>query len=254
MKAANINLLKEQLPDYLPGVSLDCVILGYQNQNLSLLTMQWDQGNYFSLPGGFIRRDEDLSMAAYRVLEERTGLKVPMLTQFETFGEINRNDRSFTNHILKRFNITDPKIKDWFEQRFISVGFIALVDKEQCTPGSDMFGNTSSWIPIDQLPPLILDHQEMVTSARSFLKKQLNYFPVGSALLDEKFTMKDLQILYETILEKPLDRANFQKRMLKLDILIRHEKKMDGGAYRAPYLYSFNPIRYRELLDRGIGY
>jgi len=249
-----IDLFREQLPEYMPGISLDCVIVGYQDQQLSVLTLKWRKGGHFSLPGGFVKISENLSEAANRVLKERTGLEVPILTQFETFGTTSRQDKEFTESALQRLEIKDEKLHTWFAQRFVSIGFIALVDQKSCEPGTDLFGNKSDWIPIDQLPPMIYDHTEMVASARSYLKKQLNYLPVGSSLLNEKFTMKDLQILYETILEKPLDRANFQKRMLKLDILDRHEKQMEGGAYRAPYLYSFNQEKYSALLKKGIGF
>ena len=86
------------------------------------------------------------------------------------------------------------------------------------------------------------------------VRNQINYLPIGISLLPEKFTMKEYQLLYEEILQRKLDRANFQKKMLKLGFLDRHEKKLSGGAHKAPYLYAFNDERYNELLEKGIGY
>ena len=107
------------------------------------------------------------------------------------------------------------------------------------------------WYGIHELPDLIYDHREMVEEAIRYVRNQINYLPIGMTLLPEKFTMKELQNLYESILEKKLDRGNFQRKMLKLGIFKRHEKQLDGGAHKAPYLYSFDEEKYQDLLDKA---
>ena len=254
LKEETIKRIKQQLPHWMPGISIDCVIMGYHDQALSVLILKWKGLDKWSLPGGFIKKDEDLSAAAARVLEERTGLTLSILRQFETFGKQDRNEIQYSLDLLAQLGIDEPTIHEWFYQRFITVGFLALVDQKSCQLQPDFLSESCEWYPIHNIPELIFDHNEIVNSAREYLKIQLNHLPVGKSLLDEKFTMKDLQVLYETILDTPLDRANFQKRILKLGILNRHEKHMTGGAHKAPYLYSFNEDAYHQAVENGIGF
>ena len=149
---------------------------------------------------------------------------------------------------------TKGKITDWFKQRFITTGYLSLVDIQKCGPKPDAFSEIIKWSPLDELPDLIFDHNEIVKCAIDFVKNQINYLPIGITLLPEKFTMKQLQSLYEAILGKKLDRGNFQRKMLKLEIFIRHEKQLEGGAHKAPYLYSFDKDKYKELLEQGFGF
>ena len=116
-----------------------------------------------------------------------------------------------------------------------------------------MYSEAIGWIPIEELPDLIFDHKHMVDSSLTYIRNQINYLPIGITLLPEKFTMKQLQLLYEAILSRKLDRGNFQRKMLKLDIFIRHEKQLEGGAHKAPYLYSFDKEKYQALLKQGFG-
>ena len=121
-------------------------------------------------------------------------------------------------------------------------------------PTPDILSDDCTWHPVNELPRLIYDHGDIVIKAMEELQRWINYMPVGMSLLPEKFTMKDFQILYEQILNRQLDRGNFQKKMLKLGFLDRHEKQLTGGAHKAPYLYSFNENKYNELVEKGIGY
>ena len=142
----------------------------------------------------------------------------------------------------------------FLEQRFISSGYLSLVDMRSCSPTPDSMSDKCTWLPVKQLPKLLYDHDDIVIKAMEQLRSRINYMPVGISLLPEKFTMKEFQALYEQILNKSLDRGNFQKKMLRLGFLDRHEKQLTGGAHRAPYLYSFNKKRYNELVEKGIGY
>jgi hypothetical protein len=142
----------------------------------------------------------------------------------------------------------------WLENRFISTGYLSLVDMRNSNPAPDYLSASCTWIPLDSIPEMIYDHNDIVQKALEQIRNQINYLPIGLSLLPEKFTMKEYQLLYEEILQRKLDRANFQKKMLKLDFLDRHEKKLSGGAHKAPFLYAFNRNKYQELLEKGIGY
>lgn len=129
-----------------------------------------------------------------------------------------------------------------------------MVDVQKVQPVPDFLSESCTWHPISALPPLVLDHEQMVQKALCRLRVQLNYLPIGRTLLPEKFTMGELQSLYEAIIGKTLDRGNFQRKMLKLKILKRHEKWMTGAPNKAPYLYSINDEVYNQLLEEGMGF
>lgn len=238
----------------LPGVSIDCVVIGFDLVELHILLLKMKELELWALPGGLIHLDEDMDHAATRILEERTGIKLPYLKQFHTFGDVNRREGMKFPKGNEIQNSNFDKIMTFLEQRFISSGYLSLVDMRECKPTPDVMSDESAWIPVNQLPKLLFDHGDIVDKAMEQLRIQINYLPVGISLLPEKFTMKEFQLLYEEILHKSLDRGNFQKKMLKLEFLTRHEKQHSGGAHKAPFLYSFNETRYNELVEKGIGY
>lgn len=241
------------IDQFVPGQSVDCVIIGFDSYGLKVLVMKWKDADMYCLPGGFIRKEEDLDKSAIRVLKERTGIELPFLEQFKTFGSVSRRDVNTLAHHLKVLRAPDTLV-NWFKQRFISTAYFSFVDINRCEPQPDHVSESISWFPMDELPELIFDHESMVEEAIGYIRNQINYLPIGITLLPEKFTMKELQHLYESILEKKLDRGNFQRKMLKLGIFIRHEKQLDGGAHKAPYLYSFDHKKFNALLKKGIGF
>ncbi len=255
MKEKDLSIITEfDVDQFVAGQSVDCVIFGFQDQELKILALKWKiKGSFWALPGGFIYKDEDMDKAAIRVLKERTGVDLPFLEQFKTFGDISRRDDDTVSKNLESIKM-EGKIANWFQERFISTGYLSLVDIDQCKLNTDFASEKIEWISIDQLPDLIFDHNQMVSAALAFIRNQINYLPIGINLLPKKFTMKELQALYEGILRKPLDRGNFQRKMLKLEIFIRHEKQLEGGAHKAPYLYSFDKEKYNELLEKGFGF
>lgn len=249
----NIPGLNLDSKSFIPSLSVDCVILGYQHDQLYALVLKLKNSNDWSLPGGFIKKDEDIDSAALRELKNRTGLDISFLKQMRVFGGTQRRDLVFVDQKLNSLG-ADETTKTWFQQRFISVAYLALVNPESFTPIPDPWSDLCEWKPLNDMPQLIFDHNEMIAYARDYIGIQIKYLPIGLSLLPEKFTMKTLQKLYEVVLERALDRANFQKKMLKLGILIRHEKQMSGGAHKAPYLYSFNELKYHEFLESGFGF
>ncbi len=253
----NKELIKNLLFDteqLVPGQSVDCVIMGFDQNKLKILVLKWKaEGNIWALPGGFVYRDENLDKAAIRVLKERTGIELPFLEQFKTFGNTNRREVDIMLKNMKSMGI-DSAMVDWFKQRFITTGYLSLVDIQKCDPKPDFSSEMIKWATLEELPDLIFDHNEIVKIALDFIKNRINYLPIGITLLSAKFTMKSLQNLYESILQKKLDRGNFQRKMLKLDIFIRHEKQLEGGAHKAPFLYSFDTEKYKKLLEQGYGF
>jgi len=239
---------------FLPGISIDCVVIGFDLKELQILLLKLKEHDLWMLPGGFIHLDEDMDQAATRILEERTGIKLPYLKQFYTFGDVNRREKTKLPEVKQTPKEIFKKLVAFMEQRFISSGYLSLVDMRSCAPTPDAFSDKCTWQAVKQLPQLLYDHNEIVEKAMEQLRSRINYMPVGNSLLPEKFTMKEFQTLYEQILSKSLDRGNFQKKMLKLGFLDRHEKQLTGGAHKAPYLYSFNKKRYNELVEKGIGY
>ncbi len=223
---------------YMPGIAIDTVIFGFHEAQLKILLLEYRNTGLFALPGGFVRRDEDVNNEAKRVLAERTGLQNIWLEQFYTFGDIARFDPAPMKRILKQNGIAVTK-DHWLLKRFISVGYYALVDFTKAVPAADVMSDVCDWYHLDNLPPLMQDHEKIVEKALSVLRLNLDRQLIGFNLLPQYFTINELQALYETVLGESLNRSSFQRRMLSLGILQRIEKKFSGGAHKAPYVYKF---------------
>jgi len=235
---------------YLKHISLDCVVFGFHDNQLKVLLIRRKFTKEWALPGGFVSEDESIEIAATRVLQERTGLDNIFLKQFKVFSEPERAKRnSLVKHLFESATKSD---QEWFNQRFISVGFYALVDfsKAEITP--DSLSDMCAWKNLDEVGSLILDHNQILNKALETLRLQLNYQPLGYNLLPDRFTMPELQKLYETILAKELDRRNFQRKMVSYGILNKLEERKTGGAHKAPYLYEFNLENYQKALQNGL--
>lgn len=250
---ANIFEYFETVKDkFLPGISADAVILGYDGHHIKALLLKVQDADIWMLPGGFIEKEVDLDLAVQHIVKARTGLESLFFQQFQFFGKANRN--AHRQEHLKKIIALSPKAHDWMNQRFITAGYFALVRIEDVKPEPDLFTDICEWVALDEIPTLILDHKEILGAALVYLRRQLNYLPVGLNLMPERFTMAQLQNLYEEMLKQKLDRGNFQRKLLKMDILIRHEKLKSGGAHKAPYLYEFDVEKYNEKVRNGIGF
>lgn len=212
-------------------VALDCIIFGFDRSGLKLLLIKRDfepEKGKWSLMGGFLNRDESLDDAADRILHKLTGLKNVYLEQLYGFGEVDR----------------DPV------ERTISIAYYALINiREHDKELMDKY--SARWFPINDLPDLIFDHNEMVEAAKSRLKYRASHEPVGFELLPEKFTMPELQILYEGIYETKLDKRNFRRRILSMDILTKTDEKQKKYSKKGAFLYKFNEDKYEEKIEEG---
>ena len=230
-----------------PGLSLDCVIFGFHDTRLKVLLLRWKDTNEWCLPGGFIYRKESVDAAAERVLHERTGLNQLFLQQFHLFGEAVRYDREDT---WRRQKMPMPFGGNW-PDRTISVGYYALVDYTKVMPTADFLSDECVWWEVGELPSLLYDHRQIIDVALQTLRLQLNWQPIGLNLMPEKFTIPELQRLYETVLGRPLDARNFHKKIIGLSILTRLNERRTGGAHKSPYLYQFDQINYQKALING---
>jgi 8-oxo-dGTP diphosphatase len=230
------------------------VIFGFHDGELKVLLLKWKGTESWSLPGGRIYLEESVNDAVVRILNERTGLKEIFLQQFYTFGDANRYKNPSNDNLLKKLELTFGA--DFYDEKYmkrnVSLGYMALVELEQVIATPDWYTDECQWCEISAIPELLFDHNEMVEVALKSLRRQLSYQPIGYNLLPEKFTMPELQRLYETILSKQLDRRNFQKLMLSYDILEKLPEKRTGGAFKAPFLYRFDKEKYDRAMKEEI--
>jgi len=239
---------KEQ---YQPGLSIDSVIFGFHDNQLKVLLIKTKHSEEWALPGGFIRVEEGIDEAAVNVLYGRTGLKGIFLRQFATFGQVNRNSDEANKRVLNFFGIPLEEAQ-WYMNRFVTIGYYALVDFLQAVPQPEGNNEIVEWIDCNAVPELVLDHKEIFDKALETLRMELNLVPVGYNLLPEKFTIPELQRLYETILGRKLDRRNFLRKITSIGILTKLDEKKSNVAHKAPNLYSFDKERYEEVLKIGL--
>ena len=234
-----------------PGLSIDCVIFGFHDNQLKVLLIKTKYSEQWALPGGFVRKDESIDEGAVNVLHGRTGLKGIFLRQFAAFGQANRNPVETSQKVLNFFGIPLEEAQ-WYLSRFVTIGYYALVDFLQAVPQPEGNNEIVEWIDCNAVPELILDHKEIFDKALETLRMELNLVPVGYNLLPEKFTIPELQRLYETILGRKLDRRNFLRKITSIGILTKLDEKKSNVAHKAPNLYSFDKERYEEVLKIGL--
>ena len=213
-----------------PSVTTDCVIFGFDGEKLQVLLVERGIDPYkgcWAFPGGFIKMDESCEEGALRELEEETGLTGAYIEQFHTFSNPSR----------------DPR------ERVITVAYYALVRIQNVRAGDD--AAKAEWFALDKVPQLAFDHDCVLQKALKALRERIHFEPIGFELLPEKFTLRQLQTLYETILDVNFDRSNFAKKMLHFNILTQLDETVWPTPKREAYLYSFNQENYNELKQKG---
>ena len=228
----------DAIPLLIPQLSIDCVIFGFHNDELKVLLSKFHNIEMWALHGGFIQQGEDIDHAATRILSEHTSLTGIYLQQFQVFGKAGRQTFKYMESLFEALEVT-PEVLAFFKCRFISIGYYALVDFSKVNPISAAFFEKSTWFDISELPELAFDHREIIQKALEQLRHALDYQLVGFNLMPETFTMNELQLLYETILGEKFLRANFQRKMLEMNILERMDKKQTGKGHKSPFLYRF---------------
>lgn len=217
------------------AITVDCVVFGLDKEDLKVLLIQRDlppfEGDW-ALPGGFVRLDETLEDAALRELNEETGLDKVYLEQLYTFGSIER----------------DPR------ERVITVAYYALVKLSDHRVQAATDAREAAWFSLGKVPPLAFDHKAVLKMAHERLRGKVRYQPIGFELLPAKFSLGQLQHLYEVILDRPLDKRNFRKKILSMDILIELDEVQQGVPHRAARLYRFDRVKYRRLVKRGFNF
>jgi 8-oxo-dGTP diphosphatase len=215
-----------------PALTVDCVVFGLDEGALKVLLIQRDLEPFagrWALPGGFVRTDETLDQSALRELREETGLTKVYLEQLYSFSEVER----------------DPR------ERVVTIAYYALVKLMDHSVQAATDAREAAWFAIDDLPRLAFDHDAIVAAALARLQGKLRYQPIGFELLPHKFTLTQLQHLYETILERELDKRNFRKKVLALDLLTELDEVEQDVAHRAARLYRFDERKYRALVKQG---
>ena len=219
-----------------PALAVDCVIFGFDDRyQLQIMLIQRNLEPFkgqWALPGGFVRIDESLEDAARRELAEETGLQNIFLEQLYTFSQPERHPGD----------------------RVVSVAYYALVNLVEHAVQAATDASAAEWFSVQELPPLAFDHQMILQTALQRLKGKVRYEPIGFELLPNKFTLTELQRLYETVLEEPLDKRNFRKKILKMDLLIELDEKQQGVAHRAAKLYQFDEAKYKQLKQTGFNF
>ena len=237
---------------YLRNISVDCIIFGFHENELKVLLLQAKYAGLWALPGGFILKEEHMDESAKRILKNRTGLDDIYMQQFHVFSKPNRSAKETNQQFLK--NVGIEMRESWMFERFLTVGYTALVDFTKVASAPDVFSAACEWFNIHSLPEMILDHREILNKALQHLQSNLNYHPIGCNLLPEKFTMPELQKLYETILNRKLDRRNFQRKIISTGILKKLDEIKKGVAHKAPGFYRFDLRKYHKALKGGMGF
>ena len=217
------------------ALTVDCVVFGLDDEDLKVLLIQRALPPFagtWALPGGFVRVDETLEDAARRELEEETGLRNVFLEQLYTFGALDR----------------DPR------ERVVSVAYYALVKLSDHTVQAATDARDAAWFAVHDVPSLAFDHADVLQLAVDRLRGKLRYQPIGFELLPRKFTLSQLQHLYELVLERELDKRNFRKRVLAMDLLIETDEVQQDVAHRAARLYRFDERKYRRLAKAGFNF
>jgi len=236
-----------------PHISVDCVIFGFSTNQLKVLlirrTFSDESGrliNDHKLPGDFIAINEDLDLAASRTLVELTGLKDIYLQQFEFFGRPDRISRSMDIQWLKE--TTGHKI-----ERVVTAAYYSLINITN-TNSAFAIKNKATWMDVKQVPELAFDHSTIITRGLAHLQQRLRSEPIGFELLPEKFTIRELQSLYEVILDCELDNRNFRKKILKSKYLVQLDEKQSGVAHKPAYYYRFDRSIYEKHKKEALGF
>lgn len=217
------------------ALTVDCAVFGFDEGDLKVLLIERglepSKGRW-ALPGGFVRVDETLDAAARRELQEEAGLRDVFLEQLYTFGAVHR----------------DPR------ERVVSVAYYALVNLVEHAAKAASDAANAQWFPVSKVPRLAFDHAQILAAAAERLKGKVRYQPIGFELLPPKFTLSQLQHLYEAVLGVQLDKRNFRKKVLSFGLLVPLKETQMRGRHRPAQLFQFDAEKYEKLKKRGFNF
>lgn len=214
-------------------LSVDAVVFGYEEGVISVLLIKRKYAPFkgkWAIPGGFVLNNESLEEAVERELHEETGIKINYLEQLYTFGNPSRDPRG----------------------RIVTIAYFGLVRPNTFKIFASTDAEQVQWFNIKELPALSFDHKKILDTAVKRLQGKITYEPIGFELLDDKFPFSDLEKLYNTLLNREVDRRNFRKKIVGLNILDELDEKVSKGSGRPANLFQFNQKRYFQLKKEGI--
>lgn len=217
------------------ALTVDCVVFGFDEGELKVLLIERGLPPFkgrWALPGGFVRVDETLDEAARRELAEEAGLNEVFLEQLYTFGTVDR----------------DPR------ERVVSVAYYALVKLSEHQAKAATDAANAEWFPVSKVPKLAFDHADILAMGLARLKGKVRYQPIGFELLPPKFTLSQLQHIYEAVLETELDKRNFRKKVLSFGLLVPLKEQQKAGRQRPAQLFCFDSEKYERLRKRGFNF
>ena len=224
-----------------PHVSVDCVVFGFDSKKIKVLLIEREKvgiesksSHKLKLPGSLILENEDLDDSAYRTLKELTRLDNIFLKQFQVFGS---PDRLTPQEDLAWLKITSKTNVE----RVVTIAYYSLIKLQE----SNLTDKTI-WHPVDDLPELVFDHNQIVQKALEVLQKEVRTEPVCFELLPQKFTIREMQNIYEAILGKEMDNRNFRKKILPLNFLVKLNEKEKGVSHKPALLYKFDRKLYAK--------
>ncbi|NUN66370.1 NUDIX hydrolase [Pseudanabaena biceps] len=219
-----------------PALTVDCIVFGLDAElKLKVMLIKRDIPPFigqWAIPGGFVRIDETLGEAALRELQEETGIRNVFLEQLYTFGDLGRDPRD----------------------RTITVAYYALINLIDQNIHATTDAREANWFTLTQIPQLAFDHNQILEVAIARIRGKIRYQPIGFELLPTQFTLTQLQNLYETLLDRPLDKRNFRKKILGMDLLIDTGKLQSNVSHRAAKLYQFDQPKYLQLKQKGFNF
>lgn len=217
------------------GLSVDCIVFGFDGQDLKVLLIKRGVApykSYWALPGDLVYPHEDLDAAAQRVLENLTGICEVFMQQIKSFGKVDRHPLG----------------------RVLTVAYNALIRVENYEPRAAFWADNVRWHTLSELGELAFDHNEILAKGVEKLKARVRNQPLGFELLPVNFTLNQLQKLYEAVLGQTLDKRNFRKKILGMNFLVKLDAKQTKDTRRPAQLYTFDRLRYDELTHRGFNF
>lgn len=217
------------------ALSIDCLIFGFKKSELDILLVKHGEGiskGNWALPGGWIKYNEDIDEAANRILKDLTGVSNIYLEQLRAFGETDR----------------------YPTKRVITLAYYALIKPEDYTLHAGFTASDAKWFKLSEIPSLPYDHNAILKNGLQHLRHRVRHEPIGFNLLPKKFTLLQLQELYEAILQQKLDKPNFRRKLIKMNLLATCKEKQTHVSHRAANLYRFDKKIYKQLAEKGFSF